>query len=75
MSVLKGTDLARLAGSKQAADAIDAMKEQVLILLVERAGGSITLSADEIDGTDDLLLLLSCDAPARTFTFEVKRKS
>lgn len=50
MSV-KGTDVARAAGAPEHADMIEAMLQQLLIVLVKRSGGSVNIHVDDIDGT------------------------
>lgn len=58
-----------------AKDVIDAMLSQLVIVLVERLGGEVTVPVAEIDGTGDRNLALRFDADAKTFTFVNQRKS
>lgn len=71
----KGTDMARMLGPEHAlhADAIEAMLQQLLIALVKRAGGTLAIPVEEIDGTGGDLLAFRIDEN-RTFHFEVQRK-
>lgn len=51
---------------------IEAMKDQLLIVLIERLGGSVDIPVAEIDATGDRLLLMQL--ADRTFHFEVRKK-
>lgn len=53
---------------------IDAMKGQLLIVLVRRLGGKLTIPVAEVDDTSGVNLLFAVDQEARTFTFEVVDK-
>ena len=66
-----GIDLARLDAPEHAA-AMDSMKEQLLLVLIARLGGSIDISVEEIDGTGDRILMMSLKG--RTFHFELRKK-
>jgi hypothetical protein len=59
--------------SKTHAQAIEAMKDQLLIVLIDRAGGECAIHVDEIDGTGDRNLIMSLDRD--WFHFAVRRKS
>ncbi|EKF43309.1 hypothetical protein NA8A_04738 [Nitratireductor indicus C115] len=54
--------------------AIDAMKDQLLIVLINRLGGKVDLPVSEIDGTGGCYLMMRLDEQSRTFEFEVRRK-
>lgn len=54
--------------------AIDAMKDQLIIVLVKKLGGKVELPAAEIDNTEHLNLLMQLNMGTRTFTFEVREK-
>jgi len=54
--------------------AVEAMKSQLLIVLVQRLGGRVDIPAAEIDATGPFNLLMAADPKTRSFTFEVKRK-
>lgn len=71
---MRGTDLARAAGNVAHADAIDDMKEQLLIVLLKRLGGSADIPAAEIDDTGNDLFAFRADLETRVFHFEVQRK-
>ena len=64
-----GEDTAELAR------AVDAMKAQLLIVLVNRLGGSIEIPVSEIDATGSWILEMALDRGSRTFTFNAVRKS
>lgn len=59
--------------SRTHAEAIEAMKDQLLIVLIERLGGHANINVDEIDATGDRNLLMSIDG--RSFHFAVRKKS
>lgn len=59
--------------SKTHHEAIEAMKDQLLIVLIERAGGEAAISAAEIDATGDRNLVMSLDGTC--FHFAVKPKN
>lgn len=50
------------------------MLPQLLILLVNRLGGRITIPVDEIDGTGKFLLAMRFNADKREFYFEAVKK-
>jgi len=52
--------------------AIEAMKSQLIIVLVQRLGGKIDIPASEIDATGPFNLTMSVDGS--TFTFQVVEK-
>ncbi|QGY05560.1 hypothetical protein MMSR116_29435 [Methylobacterium mesophilicum SR1.6/6] len=52
----------------------ETIESQLLIALVNRLGGSLTMPVDEVDGTAVFNLLMGADDVARTFTFRVERK-
>lgn len=54
--------------------AIEAMKSQLLIVLINRLGGKVDLPAAEIDGTNKFNLAFSLDPTTRTFHFVVQDK-
>jgi hypothetical protein len=51
---------------------IDAMKGQLLIVLIERLGGEIRVPVTEVDATGNRLLSMRVDG--RDFVFVVERK-
>ncbi|MEM9058970.1 MAG: hypothetical protein AAGD13_00785 [Pseudomonadota bacterium] len=71
---LKGSEIARAAGNREHADAIEAMLQQLLIALVKRAGGSLTVSVAEIDDTAGDMLALQLSEDRTSFRFMVKAK-
>jgi glycerol-3-phosphate responsive antiterminator len=73
--MIKGTDVARAAGAPDHADMIEAMLQQLLIVLVKRNGGSVNVHVDEIDGTDSDLLGMQLLPDQKTFHFSVSTKS
>ncbi len=52
---------------------IDAMKGQLLMVLIERLGGVVTIPASEIDNTGGLLLHMEVVGSA--FVFRIGRKN
>ena len=69
-----GIDLAGKHAPEHAA-ALDNMKDQLLIVLIKRLGGDVTIPIEEIDGTGGALLSLSLDPDTRTFRFVASKKS
>lgn len=70
----KGIDLARDDAPLHAA-LLDDLKDQILIVLLKRLGGTVTLPVAEVDDTGQDLVLFAIDAEERTFRFEVRKKS
>jgi hypothetical protein len=66
--------LAQLQADPAARAAIDAMKGQMLIVLVNRLGGHVEIPVDEIDGTGAFNLSMKLDADKRVFTFVTGKK-
>ncbi|MCJ2020557.1 hypothetical protein MKK84_24540 [Methylobacterium sp. E-065] len=54
--------------------AVEAMKSQLLIVLINRLGGSLEIPVEEVDGTGAFNLLFELKPDGRTFAFEVVRK-
>ena len=63
--------LAQIQANPVAREEIDAMLGQLLIVLVNRSGGSIEIPIAEIDGTGRFNLSMKRDERARSFTFTV----
>lgn len=57
------------------AQLLEAMKGQMLIVLVNRLGGKVDIPVDEVDGTGAYMLAMHPDLERRIFTFEVEKKS
>jgi hypothetical protein len=55
--------------------AIEAMKSQLLIVLINRLGGTVDIPVSEVDGTAPFNLAFSLDQTTRNFHFVVKRKT
>jgi len=53
---------------------LDDLKDQLLIVLIKRLGGKITLPVAEVDDTGQDMLSMSVD-PEKGFYFEVIKKS
>lgn len=70
----KGIDLARGDAPLHAA-VLDDLKDQLLIVLLKRLGGDVTIPVAEVDDTGQDLVLFGLDVEARTFKFEVRKKS
>lgn len=60
--------------SEAHADAIEAMKSQLIIVLINRLGGKAEIPVHEIDDTGRYLLAMRLDPETRRFEFEVRRK-
>lgn len=69
----KGIDLAAMVAPVHAA-AMDNMKEQLLLCLVQRLGGKVSIHVSEIDDTGGLLLMMSVDPETKVFNFVVEKK-
>lgn len=54
---------------------IEAMKDQLIIVLLKRLGGTQDIGTAEIDDTSQDLLMMSLDPETRIFHFEVTKKS
>ena len=53
---------------------LEAMKSQLLIVLVNRLGGAVEIPVAEIDGTGGFNMMMSVDPATRSFTFKVVTK-
>jgi len=76
-----GTDAARAAGNVAHADAIDNMKDQLLIVLIKRlldrsgGGDTLTIPVAEVDDVPgNFLLAFNLDIDARAFNFVLQAK-
>ena len=69
----KGIDLGR-EQSPALAQALDDLKDQMLIVLVKRLGGKVVLPVAEVDDTSGDLLDFRIDEN-RNFIFEARKKS
>ena len=67
----QGIDLAR-ALAPEHARAIDNMKDQLLLVLIARLGGKVSIPVEEIDGTGGKVLSMFLEG--RTFNFELGHK-
>lgn len=65
---------AELAANPVLAAAIEAMKSQLLIVLVGRLGGRVDIPAIEIDGTGGTVMTMDLDPLTKVFTFELRSK-
>lgn len=54
--------------------AISLMKEQLLIIFVNRLGGQVELPVSEIDDAGKFFMLMEWDQARKSFTFIVKKK-
>ena len=54
---------------------IEAMKDQLLIVLINRLGGDIRIPVSEIDGTGDKIMSMQFNQEKKEFRFVVTRKS
>lgn len=55
--------------------AIESMKSQLLIVLINRLGGTVDIPVAEVDGTGKFNLAFSVDPATREFHFVVQPKS
>ena len=69
----KGIELARKIAPEHA-QAMDEMKEQLLIVLINRLGGNVKIPVTEIDDTGGYILKFSINPETRIFTFISERK-
>lgn len=69
----KATDAARAAGATIHADVIDAFKEQLLIVFLNRLGGDVSVPVAEVDATGGFVV--SFNVVDGVFNFKVARKS
>lgn len=69
----KGIDAVRMDAPEHAA-VLDDFKDQLLIVLLKRLGGKISIPCAEVDNTYQDLLAFSVDAN-RVFHFELRKKS
>lgn len=67
-----GTDAARAAGAGIHADVIDNFKDQLLIVLLLRLGGNVSIPVQEVDDTGGYVA--SFNVKDGAFNFEVSRK-
>ena len=63
-------DTSKLAISPE----MEAMKNQLIIVLINRLGGSVDIPISEIDNTGGLVLMLEPNHEKREFKFVVKKK-
>ena len=53
---------------------MEAMKNQLIIVLINRLGGDISIPVSDIDGTGQFILMLVPDHAKREFRFIVEKK-
>lgn len=68
-----GIDLAR-EHAPEHAQAMDNMKDQLLIALVKRLGGKVEMKVSELDDTGQDVLAFSLDPTTSTFYFVTSKK-
>lgn len=69
----RGIDLAKtLSGNPEGAQALDDMKDQLLIVLIKKLGGHVVMPPSELDDTASDNLMLSFDPQNGEFHFEVR---
>lgn len=54
---------------------VQKMIQQILIVLVKRAGGSLVIPVSEVDDTSQDMLEMGIDQISRTYTFTASKKS
>lgn len=57
------------------AQLLDNMKDQLIIALVNRLGGGITVPVSEIDDTGQFILKMAVEPQGRAFKFKVSKKN
>lgn len=67
----KGIEAAR-ADSPLHAQIMDDFKDQIILALIRRAGGKVSIPVSEVDSTGGLVLFLSLDGG--TFNLELRAK-
>lgn len=72
---MNGFDMAAASGSPAHAAAVQAMLPQLLIALVKREGGSLSIPVEEVDATGGELLSFQVLPDGKTFHFKVSKKS
>lgn len=70
----QGIDIARAAGAGAHADLLEDLRDQLLIVLLKRLGGSVDIPVGEIDATGQDLMYMAVDANS-IFHFELRKKS
>ena len=63
-------DINKLAISPE----MEAMKNQLIIVLINRLGGDVSIPVSEIDATGQFMLMLEPDHAKREFRFIVEKK-
>ena len=63
-------DISKLAISPE----MEAMKNQLIIALINRLGGDVSIPVSEIDATGQFMLMLEPDHVKREFRFVVEKK-
>lgn len=53
---------------------MEAMKNQLIIVLINRLGGDVSIPVSEIDATGQFMLMLAPDHIKREFRFFVEKK-
>ena len=69
----KGIDIAR-ADAPEHTQILDDFKDQLLVVLIKRMGGNITIPIAEADDTGNDLLAMAVDIENKEFKFEVQKK-
>lgn len=73
----KGIDMAR-AEAPLHAELLDDFKDQLLLALVRRLGGNVSIPVSEVDQTGGFVLAMRIadieDATKRAFVFELRKK-
>ena len=69
-----GINLARESAPEHA-EAMDNLKEQLLLVLINRLGGKIYVPVKEIDDARQFILYMSLDPESRVFSFDLQKKN
>ena len=56
-------------------DTMNLFRQQIMLVMLDRMGGALTIPISEIDATGKLMMNLTIDQDARTMTLQLGRKS
>jgi hypothetical protein len=69
----RGIDLAKtLSGNPEGVQALDDMKDQLIIVLLKKLGGWVELPVAELDDTGNDTMMMGFDPNTGVFRFEVR---
>lgn len=56
-------------------DTMALVRQQLMLVMLDRLGGALTIPISEVDATGKFMMSMSVDQDARTFTLQLGRKS